>query len=232
MFFSSSLPVGWPSRQARLIEESQIEVGERSTATGGRPACPGGATRSSKARVPTLEIQNESTHPYLRWPLACVARERRISNLSPLPAGCGPALDATNYPNSEVQPHVASDPNDPLHLVAVYQQDRWSTMGGNGQPTTVSDDLGLRWRAATPAPFTACTGGTDENGGNYELATDATRPTSWRQVPTPSRHDARLARPRGRSRLPSADKKGRWLLARSPECRWVGCWRSAFDVRG
>src|SRR5690349_1104394 len=83
----------------------------------------------------------------------------RISELSPLADGCAAPVDATNYPSSEVQPMVAGDPGDPQHLVAVYQQDRWSAMGGNAQLTAVSDDFGLTWRDAASPSFTPCAGG-------------------------------------------------------------------------
>lgn len=97
----------------------------------------------------------------------------RISSLSPLAAGCGAAVDATNYPNSEVQPMVAGDPGNPLHLIAVYQQDRWSSMGSNSQLTAVSDDFGATWRPATGPAFTPCAGGSIANGTAFEVATDS-----------------------------------------------------------
>src|SRR5207247_10783142 len=44
-------------------------------------------------------------------------------------AGCDgatPQGKETNYPNSEVEPRVAVNPNNPAHAVGVWQQDRWS----------------------------------------------------------------------------------------------------------
>jgi hypothetical protein len=37
-----------------------------------------------------------------------------------------------NYPSAEVEPWVAANPSDPGNLVAVFQQDRWSTVGPVG----------------------------------------------------------------------------------------------------
>jgi hypothetical protein len=98
---------------------------------------------------------------------------QRITSTSMLPAGCGAALSGTNYPSTEVQPMVAADPANPAHLIATYQQDRWSALGSNGVVAAVSSDLGATWKPATPPPLTRCTGGTDANGGNYEVGTDS-----------------------------------------------------------
>src|SRR4051812_16389101 len=39
------------------------------------------------------------------------------------------AMGSVNYPDSEVEPHVAVDPTDPNHLIASFQQDRWNDGG-------------------------------------------------------------------------------------------------------
>ncbi|CAN5719090.1 sialidase family protein [soil metagenome] len=98
-----------------------------------------------------------------------------MSGLSTLPAGCGVVNpSATLVLNSEVQPMVVADPNNPFHLVATLQQDRWSKFGGNAVVTYISDDYGFHWRPAHHQPkFTHCAGGTSHNGGDYEVATDS-----------------------------------------------------------
>ena len=100
---------------------------------------------------------------------------RPVSGLSTLPAGCGVTNpNATLYLNSEVQPMVAADPGNPFHLVANFQQDRWSKFGGNAVVTYISDDYGFHWRPAHHQPkFTHCAGGTAQNGGDFEVATDS-----------------------------------------------------------
>jgi len=91
---------------------------------------------------------------------------RPVSGLSTLPADCGvPNPSATLYRNTEVQPVVVADPGNPLHLVANFQQDRWSKFGGNAVVTYVSNDGGLDWHPARAQPkFTRCAGGTAANG--------------------------------------------------------------------
>ncbi|MEV4255423.1 sialidase family protein [Spirillospora sp. NPDC049652] len=98
-----------------------------------------------------------------------------VSGTSALPAGCGlPAGDGyVANPNTEVQPMVARDPNRPWHLVSVYQQDRWNRYGSDGAVAAVSNDYGATWHpSATQPAFSRCNGGTDANGGNYDVTTD------------------------------------------------------------
>jgi hypothetical protein len=97
----------------------------------------------------------------------------RISRASPFNATCGgPAAGGTVYLNAEVEPWVSANPRDDKNLVAVWQQDRWSNGGAQGQLTGVSFDRGRSWRLPTPPPFSRCAGGNDANGGNYDRATD------------------------------------------------------------
>ena len=91
---------------------------------------------------------------------------------SPFAAGCGGAAqDGDNVAGAEVEPMIAADPTNRLHLVGVWQQDRWTTGGSNGVTGGVSHDGGVTW-TPTRAHFSRCTGGTPANGGDYERATD------------------------------------------------------------
>jgi hypothetical protein len=56
----------------------------------------------------------------------------RVSTPNPVPAGCDSVQHGTHYPNSAVEPWVVSDPNNPQHLVGVWQQDRWSDGESSG----------------------------------------------------------------------------------------------------
>jgi hypothetical protein len=87
-------------------------------------------------------------------------------------APCAPGT-GVNYPGAEVEPYVDVDrPSNKQHIVAVYQQDRWTNGGGNGLWTSVSHDFGNTWTAVTAAPaFSRCTGGTAV-GNDYERASD------------------------------------------------------------
>ncbi|WP_237774261.1 sialidase family protein [Actinosynnema sp. ALI-1.44] len=91
----------------------------------------------------------------------------RVSGPSPFPAGCGETGPGTLYRNAEVQPHLAVNPRNPAHLVATYQQDRWSTFASQGVLAAASFDGGRTWRRSVP-PTSECSGGT-----NLKRATDS-----------------------------------------------------------
>jgi BNR repeat-like domain len=75
------------------------------------------------------------------------------------------------FKNSEVEPYLAVNPRNPLNLVGVWQQDRWSNGGSQGLGTGVSFDGGVTWRQSY-LPFSRCAGGTVANGGDYNRASD------------------------------------------------------------
>jgi len=93
------------------------------------------------------------------------ADEVRLSGDSPFPAACNGQQQGVNYRGAEVEPWVAADPTNSLHLIGAWQQDRWSNGGASGLLTGVSFDGGRTW-ATTSAHFSRCTGGT------FERATD------------------------------------------------------------
>ena len=96
----------------------------------------------------------------------------RVSSDTPFAASCtGGALGGTEYRNAEVEPHAAVNPVNAANIVAVWQQDRWSTGLANGVVAATTLDGGATW-TRTMAPFTRCAGGNAANGGNYERATD------------------------------------------------------------
>lgn len=93
-----------------------------------------------------------------------------VSGPSPFAAGCG-AGTGTVFVNAEVEPSLAVNPGNPAHLLAMWQQDRWSNGSARGLVSAVSFDGGATW-SARPMPFSRCGGGTPANGGDYERATD------------------------------------------------------------
>ncbi len=96
----------------------------------------------------------------------------RVSSDTPFAPNCtGGALGGTEYRNAEVEPHAAVNPLNAANIVAVWQQDRWSTGLANGVVAATTLDGGATW-TRTMAPFTRCAGGNAANGGNYERATD------------------------------------------------------------
>ena len=96
----------------------------------------------------------------------------RVSGLSPLALGCDATVPTgTLYRSAEVEPMVAPDPTNSNHLIGVWQQDRWSDGGAEGQLTGVSFDGGRTW-SRTSAALSRCTGGNATNGGDYPRVSD------------------------------------------------------------
>ena len=96
----------------------------------------------------------------------------RLSAASPYAAGCdGVVSTGTLYENGEVEPTVAVSPADSTHLVAAWQQDRWSDGGSHGLLAAFSADSGQTWSVSMPA-FSRCAGGTIAGGTDYERASD------------------------------------------------------------
>jgi hypothetical protein len=70
-----------------------------------------------------------------------------------------PGQTGTNALNSAVEPNIAADPRNPLHLVAVWQQDRWSDGGSRGIMAAVTTDGGASWTDVAIPGVSAPTGG-------------------------------------------------------------------------
>jgi hypothetical protein len=102
------------------------------------------------------------------------------SGASPFAAGCGgpgegfhaaSELPGVNVLDTEVEPWVEVNPQDPMDVVGFFQQDRWSDGGAHGLVASVSHDGGVSWSETWPA-FSNCAGGTAANGGGYERSSD------------------------------------------------------------
>lgn len=92
------------------------------------------------------------------------------SSASPF-AGCpigAASASSVNYPDTEPEPFVAVNPTDPLNVVGVYQQDRWSDGAAKAQGTATSTDGGASWAGHAFVPFSECAGGNPD----YDRATD------------------------------------------------------------
>ena len=127
----------------------------------------GGGSDSAPAPIPPAPAPPAATLP----PLIADAAVR-ISGDTPFAANCtGGTLGGTEYRNAEVEPYAAVNPANSANIVAVWQQDRWSTGLANGLATATTLDGGATWSRTTP-PFTRCAGGNAGNGGDYERATD------------------------------------------------------------
>src|SRR4051794_22059798 len=94
------------------------------------------------------------------------------SGPSPFAPGCeGVPQSGTLYENAEVEPRLAVDPNNPAHMVGVWQQDRWSNGGAHGLVAGTSGNGGTTWTESW-AHFSICAGGTVANGGDFQRASD------------------------------------------------------------
>jgi hypothetical protein len=109
---------------------------------------------------------------------------------TPFAPGCGgpgegfhtaSEVPGLNFPDTEVEPWVEVNPQDPMDVVGFWQQDRWSDGGAHGLIAGVSDDGGATWTRSWPA-FSNCAGGNAANGGGYERSSDPW--VSW--SPSPS----------------------------------------------
>ncbi|HQW38170.1 MAG TPA: hypothetical protein PLO00_05610, partial [Usitatibacteraceae bacterium] len=119
-------------------------------------ACSGGSGGSSNAPAPPVPPPPPASGI--------------VSGASPFASACG-GTGGTLFVNAEVEPSLAVDPADNDHLLAMWQQDRWSSGSARGLVSAVSFDGGATWSRQAMA-FSQCGGGTPANGGGYERATD------------------------------------------------------------
>ena len=98
----------------------------------------------------------------------------QVSGASPFSASCDDAAGQTGTPfiNSEVEPWIDVNPANPLNMVGVWQQDRWSNGGSRGLLAGVTVNGGTSWTIVNGLKTSLCTGGTTANGGGYQRATD------------------------------------------------------------
>jgi hypothetical protein len=106
--------------------------------------------------------------PLARGPLV------QVSGASPIAAcdGDDGNIGGTNVTNSEVEPWLSVDPSNPNIMIGAWQQDRWSNGGSEGLVTARSTNGGSGWTVNANTKSTKCTGGTPQNGGFYERASD------------------------------------------------------------
>src|SRR6185503_11638310 len=116
-------------------------------------ACSGGGSSSTPAPAPGPSAPTE----------------RAVSGATPFGA-CGGA-GGTLFAGAEVEPHLAADPRDASHLVAAWQQDRWSNGSARALMSAASFDGGATW-SVRALPFSACAGEGAARGGLYLRTSD------------------------------------------------------------
>ncbi|TME09184.1 MAG: exo-alpha-sialidase [Chloroflexi bacterium] len=92
--------------------------------------------------------------------LARAASLVQVSSIDPYASCSITGQPGTNYPDAEVEPWVAVNPNNTSNIIGVWQQDRWSNGGARGLVAGVSTDGGSSW-TQVPLPFSQCAGGLD-----------------------------------------------------------------------
>ena len=108
--------------------------------------------------------------------LAPASSFQRVVSLpaSPFASSCNgqtSGASGTLYSGAEVEPNLARNPTNPNHMIASWQQDRWSNGGSQGLAGAVTFDGGKTW-TNTLGVFSRCSGGSDANAGNYDRASD------------------------------------------------------------
>jgi hypothetical protein len=86
-----------------------------------------------------------------------------------LPPGCAAEQSDSLFQGSAVEPMIAADPRDPLHLCGVWQQDRFSDSGAAALLTGCTFDGGKTWTHSS-VPYSRCTGGTLERASDPWIA--------------------------------------------------------------
>jgi hypothetical protein len=110
-----------------------------------------------------------SPSPTAPAPGAPAPPERALSGGTPFGA-CGGA-GGTLFAGAEVEPHLAADPRDAGHLVAAWQQDRWSNGSARALMAAASFDGGGTW-SVHALPFSACAGEGAGRGAEYLRTSD------------------------------------------------------------
>ncbi|MEI8326757.1 MAG: sialidase family protein [Betaproteobacteria bacterium] len=108
-----------------------------------------------------------TTPPVLELPLS-----KRVSGDTPVAAACtGGSTTGSVFVNAEVEPFVVADPHNSGHLIAAWQQDRWTDGGSRAMVSATSFDGGQSWSRFLH-PMSRCGGGTRANGGDYARVSD------------------------------------------------------------
>jgi hypothetical protein len=122
-----------------------------------------------------LETRNLMSSASVLGPLV------QVANVDPFAGNTADNVSGqagTNFPNTQVEPSLAVDPANPMHLVAAWQQDRWSNGGARGLVSAVSNDGGNTWSNVAPIPGISLT-----SGGTYQRASDP-----WVAIAPDGRH--------------------------------------------
>src|SRR5262249_1540653 len=129
------------------------------------------ATRSKRLRRARLEVELLEARNLLATSTFGLTALVQVSDPSPLPP---PASSSpTVFTDSEVEPQLAVDPTNPAHAVAIWQQDRFRSVGG-ARALVVSVTTTANQPSASWSPPVAIPGfnSTDPLGASFPRYTD------------------------------------------------------------
>lgn len=100
---------------------------------------------------------------------SAASAEVKVTGASPF-SGCTQdnvaGQPGINFQEAEVEPWVDADPRNPSHLIAGWQQDRWSDGGSRSLMSGYSANGGATWTPVVVPGITLCA------GGQFERASD------------------------------------------------------------
>ncbi len=110
--------------------------------------------------------------PVAPVPVATTPSSGRVSAASPVLASCTAGnASGSSYVNAEVEPTLAISPVNAQHLLAAWQQDRWSNGGARALVSAASLDGGATW-VRTLHPLSRCGGAAPGSAFDFARATD------------------------------------------------------------
>ena len=91
-----------------------------------------------------------------------------VSQPSTLAPNCdGVSAEGTLFSGTALEPQLAVSPFSSSNLIAVWQQNRWSTGGSQAIGVAASFDGGNSWSLSNAPFFSRCAGGSAGNAGNF-----------------------------------------------------------------
>jgi hypothetical protein len=97
----------------------------------------------------------------------------KVSQPNALPVDCdGVAAEGTLYQGTALEPQIAVNAQNRAYLIAVWQQNRWSSGGSQAIAVSSSVDGGNSWVPGSAPTFSRCSGGGPGNVGDYARASN------------------------------------------------------------
>jgi hypothetical protein len=95
----------------------------------------------------------------------------QVSTPTTFPSCSTAGQSGTLYSGTSLEPSLVVNPTNTSNLIAEWQEGRWSSGGSQALSLGASSDGGMTWTLAYAA-FSVCTGGSVNNAGNYQRASN------------------------------------------------------------